>query len=74
MIAVETEQLARTYRGHDKRQDIVLPTSGTARILGHDVVAETKTVRRLIGIVFGGDRGLYPWISGRHNLTPASPS
>ena len=45
----------------------MLPTSGSASILGHDVVTETDT-RRLIGIVFGGDRGLYPWISGRHNL------
>jgi len=104
MIAVATEGLVRTYRGRDKRQEVValdelsieieqgevygllgpngagkttlvkilstvlLPTRGTARILGHDVVTETKTVRRLIGIVFGGDRGLYPWISGRHNL------
>jgi ABC-2 type transport system ATP-binding protein len=47
---------------------VLLPTSGSASVLGHDVVTETATVRKLIGIVFGGERGLYPWISGRHNL------
>jgi len=47
---------------------VLLPTSGTARILGHDVVRETDRVRRLIGIVFGGDRGLYFGLTGRQNL------
>jgi len=30
---------------------LIKPTSGTARILGHDVVQESGTVRRLIGVV-----------------------
>lgn len=47
---------------------VLLPTSGTARILGHDVVSETDRVRRLIGIVFGGDRGLYFGLTARQNL------
>ena len=47
---------------------VLLPTSGTASILGHDVVRETSKVRPLIGIVLGGDRGLYWRLTGRQNL------
>jgi ABC-2 type transport system ATP-binding protein len=47
---------------------LLLPTSGTARVMGHDVVRDTTQVRRLIGYVFGGDRGLYDRVSGLDNL------
>jgi ABC-2 type transport system ATP-binding protein len=47
---------------------VLLPTTGSASVLGHDVVAETERVRRLIGIVFGGDRGLYFGLTARQNL------
>jgi ABC-2 type transport system ATP-binding protein len=47
---------------------LLLPTAGTARVLGFDVVDSTKDVRRRIGYVFGGDRGLYDRLSGLDNL------
>jgi ABC-2 type transport system ATP-binding protein len=47
---------------------VLLPTEGRALVCGHDVVTDTKSVRPLIGIVFGGERGLYTRLSARKNL------
>ncbi len=48
---------------------VLLPTSGTARVMGHDVVARTEAVRPMIGMVLGGERGLYNRLTARQNLS-----
>jgi ABC-2 type transport system ATP-binding protein len=47
---------------------LLIPTSGSARVLGHDVVSDARWVRKHIGYVFGGDRGLYERLSALDNL------
>ncbi len=44
------------------------PTSGTARVMGADVVAESEQVRRQIGVVLMGERSVYWKLTGRENL------
>jgi ABC-2 type transport system ATP-binding protein len=47
---------------------LLVPSGGSARVLGYDVVSDTSRVRERIGYVFGGDRGLYERLSGLDNL------
>lgn len=47
---------------------LLLPTTGSAKILGHDIVKEANTCRKKIGFIFGGERGLYWRLSGVDNL------
>jgi ABC-2 type transport system ATP-binding protein len=47
---------------------LLLPTSGKARVLGLDVEDHAREVRKRIGYVFGGDRGLYERLSALDNL------
>ena len=47
---------------------LLLPSSGSVRVLGLDPVTQHAQLRRRIGYVFGGDRGLYDRISALDNL------
>ena len=47
---------------------LLLPTSGRALVLGLDVEKETAKLRPRIGLVLGGERGLYNRVSARENL------
>lgn len=47
---------------------LLIPTSGTANILGYDIVREAHHLRSKIGFIFGGERGLYWRLSGADNL------
>lgn len=47
---------------------LLLPTDGTARILGLDVVQQTAEVRKHIGFAFSGSRGLYNRLTAIQNL------
>lgn len=47
---------------------LLLPSSGTARVAGFDVISQTAEVRRHIGFAFSGSRGLYNRLTAIHNL------
>jgi ABC-2 type transport system ATP-binding protein len=47
---------------------LLIPTAGSASVLGFDVVKDAREVRKRIGYVFGGERGLYERLSGFDNL------
>lgn len=44
------------------------PTSGTAEVNGFDLIKEPEKVRSQIGILFGGEVGLYDRLSARENI------
>lgn len=48
---------------------LLVPTSGAAWVAGYDVTSEEREVRRRLGVVLGGDRGLYGKLTARDNLT-----
>lgn len=47
---------------------LLIPTSGSASILGLDIVRDAEKIRSTIGFIFGGERGLYWRLSGVDNL------
>jgi ABC-2 type transport system ATP-binding protein len=47
---------------------LLLPTSGTARVAGFDVVDETAKIRRVINMVSGGEQSGYGLLTTREQL------
>ncbi len=47
---------------------LLIPTGGTARILGLDIIKDAEKVRPRIGFIFGGERGLYWRLNATDNL------
>jgi len=47
---------------------LLIPTGGSASVKGFDVVEQADEVRKRIGFIFGGERGLYWRLSGIDNL------
>jgi ABC-2 type transport system ATP-binding protein len=47
---------------------LLIPTAGSASVMGNDVVKDGDEVRKRIGFIFGGERGLYWRLSGIDNL------
>ncbi len=47
---------------------LLLPTSGEARVFGHDVVRESAAVRKDVGLVTSDERSFYWRLTGRQNL------
>jgi ABC-2 type transport system ATP-binding protein len=47
---------------------LLLPSSGTARVFGFDVVRETKQIRRIMNMVAGGEQSGYGILTVREQL------
>jgi ABC-2 type transport system ATP-binding protein len=47
---------------------LLLPSGGSAKVLGYDLVDDAQEIRKRVGYVFGGDRGLYERLSAFDNL------
>lgn len=47
---------------------LLLPTSGSAQVAGHDAVRDSAAVRRQLGYHAGTDLGFYARLTGRENL------
>jgi len=47
---------------------MLIPTSGTGTVLGYDIEKDVTKIRERIGIVLGGERGLYTRVSAIDNL------
>jgi len=47
---------------------LILPTRGTAKVAGYDILEEEEKVKASIGLVSGDERSFYGRLTGRQNL------
>lgn len=47
---------------------LLIPNAGEVRVRGLDIVKDANEIRKHIGFIFGGERGLYWRLSGIDNL------
>lgn len=47
---------------------LLTPTDGSVKVAGYDTVQNPSEVKRRIGVLFGGETGLYDRLSARENL------
>lgn len=47
---------------------MLMPTSGTARVGGYDIIKDSEKVRANIGVLFGSDVGLYDRLTTKENI------
>lgn len=47
---------------------LLVPDEGTAEVMGYDIVKEPEKVRQRVGVVLGGERGLYWRLTAKENL------
>lgn len=47
---------------------LLLPTEGTVRVAGVDVVRQTREARQHLSVVLGGERGFYGRLNARDNI------
>jgi len=47
---------------------LILPTSGTAQIFGHDTKKDEQTIKQIVGLVSAEERSFYWRLTGRENL------
>jgi ABC-2 type transport system ATP-binding protein len=47
---------------------LVIPDSGTAQVLGHDILKEEAAVKKLVGMVSAEERSFYWRLTGHENL------
>ncbi len=48
---------------------LLQPTEGTISVAGYDIVKNPNDIKRKIGVLFGGETGLYERLTARENLT-----